>query len=172
MPERSLVREALDEVMRRHPFHDVARVWHDPQGEPPWATVELRRDYGEALNYAIWKRTGALHLFLESGAVSDDPVWTPGQGSQNLPVGSTYAEVAALLREIAAHVDAGDSFEGSFEYLMPNVPEWAQRGEPQPEGWTQADCLLRGVYRIGNTMGQGGVVIVGTLGRRASGETS
>lgn len=75
--------------------------------------------------------------------------------TQNLPVPSTYPAVAALLRNMADLVEAGDSFEGSIEYGLPDVP-----GDPD-------EVMVRASFRIGNSMGQGGVRIVGTLGRPA-----
>lgn len=73
-------------------------------------------------------------------------------------------EVAALLREMAELVEMGDSYEGFIEYALPDLPEWAQRGEPKPEGWVERDYrLVRGVYRIGNREGQGGSRMIGTV---------
>jgi len=89
---------------------------------------------------------------------------------KNLPVPSTYVEVAAILQNMAAHVEAGDSFEGSIEYSMPDVPEWAQRGEPEPEGWEQPEVLVRAAYRIGNLDGQGGYRIIGSINENLSGD--
>jgi hypothetical protein len=66
----------------------------------------------------------------------------------NLPVPSTYREVAAHLRVMAELVEAGDSLEGSLEYSMPEV-------------------MLRASYRVGNLGGQGGVRIIGTMGTPA-----
>jgi len=89
----------------------------------------------------------------------------PLHSGSNKPIESTYDEVAALLRDMSERVALGDSFEGSIEYSMPDVPEWAQRGEPKPDGWRDPDVLVRAVYRIGNTQGQGGVRIVGSINR-------
>lgn len=81
----------------------------------------------------------------------------------NLPIPSTYAEVAAILRQMATLVEEGDSYEGILEYLLPDVPEWAQRGQPEPEGWKQPEVLLRAAFRIGNREGQGGMRIFGSI---------
>jgi hypothetical protein len=59
--------------------------------------------------------------------------------------------LAALLADMAARVRAGDSFEGSIEYLAP-------LDEEVPPG---TYALVRGSYRIGNSMGQGGVRLIG-----------
>ena len=63
----------------------------------------------------------------------------------------TREELAAVLRDILARVENGDSFEGSIEYLMDYTID-----ADQP-----ADFMVRGSYRTGNTMGQGGVRLVG-----------
>jgi hypothetical protein len=60
--------------------------------------------------------------------------------------------LAAVLRDMAALVEAGDSFEGSIEYFMPTL------GDPE------CYAMVRASYRIGNTLGQGGVRLIGTLG--------
>ena len=84
--------------------------------------------------------------------------------SNLIPVEMTPAEVAEVLRDMAERVEQGDSYEGSIEYALPDVPEWAQRGEPQPEDWVERDYrLVRGAYRIGNTMGQGGTRLIGRV---------
>jgi hypothetical protein len=85
----------------------------------------------------------------------------------NLPVPSTYAEVAAILRDMATFVEAGDSFEGSIEYTIPSYdpppldPDardgWEQTRDEQPE------VMVRAAYRIGNSMGQGGMRIFGSI---------
>ena len=98
----------------------------------------------------------------DEGTSHFEPLHGPGS---NKPIDSTYVEVAALLRDMSERVALGDSFEGSIEYSMPDVPEWAQRGEPKPDGWRDPDVLVRAVYRIGNTQGQGGVRIVGSINR-------
>jgi hypothetical protein len=73
--------------------------------------------------------------------------------NQNMPVGTTHAALAAVLRGMADLVEAGDSLEGSIEYAVPI-------DEP-PE----VEVLVRASFRIGNREGQGGVRIIGTLGR-------
>lgn len=70
----------------------------------------------------------------------------------NFPVPVTKSELLDILSNIRAHVEANDSFEGSLEYSMP------EPGDP-PE----ADFRLRAVWRVGNTMGQGGVRAIGSL---------
>jgi hypothetical protein len=73
-------------------------------------------------------------------------------------------DIAAVLRDMADRVESGDSFEGSIEYLLPDVPEWAQRGEPEPPGYEHRDYrLVRATYRVGNTDGQGGVTMIGEV---------
>ena len=74
--------------------------------------------------------------------------------SGNLPVPMTYPALAAVLRGMADLVESGDSFEGSLEYMIP-VEDQAAPDE----------VMVRASFRIGNSEGQGGVRIIGTLGR-------
>jgi hypothetical protein len=83
--------------------------------------------------------------------------------SRNEPIPTTYAYVAAVLREMAACVEAGDSFEGSIEYLLPDVPDHVMRGEPKPDDYEEVEVLMRCAYRVGNSMGQGGMRIFGSI---------
>lgn len=80
-----------------------------------------------------------------------------------MPIPTSYAVVADVLGNMAESVASRDSFEGSIEYLMPDVPEWAQRGEPRPEGFEDVEVLMRCSYRIGNSMGQGGLRVYGSI---------
>lgn len=72
--------------------------------------------------------------------------------SNLLPEPLTKDELIQVLEDILHLVKIDDSFEGNIEYLMPDVDS--------PEG---TDFLVRGVYRIGNSMGQGGVRMYGTV---------
>jgi hypothetical protein len=65
-------------------------------------------------------------------------------------VAQTKPELLAILDDIRTSVERNDSFEGGIEYLMPGP------GDP-PE----ARFMVRGSYRVGNSQGQGGVVLVG-----------
>lgn len=58
------------------------------------------------------------------------------------------AELAAVLRDMANVVEARDSFEGSIRY------------EPV-ENSREPMYAVDGFYRVGNSMGQGGAIIVG-----------
>lgn len=73
-----------------------------------------------------------------------------GGGGMNLPIAMTYAELTDLLTDIRDRVQAGDSFEGSLEYSMPDVLD--------PPG---AEVMVRAAYRVGNLQGQGGMRIYG-----------
>ena len=64
------------------------------------------------------------------------------------PVGMSKDELLAVLDDIRAVVAADDSFEGSIEYLI-------------PEQELEADFAVRASYRTGNSMGQGGVRLIG-----------
>ena len=94
------------------------------------------------------------------------------------PVPKTRDELLAILDDMRAVVAADDSMEGSIEYLIP-VPEQCGRcdgsgvflGTPcqhcdgsgmyfDPD-LKDAEFVVRASYRVGNSMGQGGVRLVG-----------
>lgn len=171
----SLVRAGLDELLRRHPLLDLVSIDWQVEQLPPevinpeWVFVELgkpsedfeRTPVWARSRFAIWKRTGAVYRRDPDGAISDDPLFEPSRGIPNLPIETTYSLVVGVLREMADLIEKGDSFEGSLEYLLPDVPDWAMRGEPEPEDWKAPEVLLKAAYRIGNRMGQGGYRIIG-----------
>lgn len=93
--DASLVRQALDELLRRYPMFDLISIdwqWADDfTTHGVWVIVKLGQrssNFEESPAWTIWpfaifKATGALHGFEGEGddypgAVSDDPIWTPG----------------------------------------------------------------------------------------------
>lgn len=72
--------------------------------------------------------------------------------SNLVPRRMKYAELADILSDMAERARAGDSYEGHIEYLIP------EDGSGGP-----FDVDVRGAYRIGNTMGQGGMRMIGTV---------
>lgn len=77
----------------------------------------------------------------------------------NLPVYLTQQDLLAVLDDMRERVAAGDSFEGSIEYTMP----WSQEiGDPvtDPRG---PGFRVRAAYRVGNTMGQGSLIVIGEI---------
>lgn len=66
----------------------------------------------------------------------------------NQPINLTRAELLDVLDDLRDRVAAGDSLEGSFEYMLP---------EDGP-GYD-----VRASYRVGNLQGQGGMRIVGRM---------
>ena len=78
--------------------------------------------------------------------------------SNLVPELMTTEELAAILFEMGAKVLAGDSFEGSIEYLLPEPPE--HKGDPEPDPNL---VHVRGAYRVGNLQGQGGMRMIGTV---------
>lgn len=71
--------------------------------------------------------------------------------SNLIPVPMDRVELPGLLRLMAQLIEDGDSFEGNIEYLMPDP-------EDPP-----ADFMVRGVFRTGNSMGQGGTTMIGRV---------
>jgi hypothetical protein len=79
----SLVRQALDELLRAYPMFDLVSVdWQiDPQTRDwrgPWVRVGLGQP-GEGdvpawavHSFAIWRTTGAIHGVWADGSVTDD----------------------------------------------------------------------------------------------------
>jgi hypothetical protein len=74
---------------------------------------------------------------------------------RNTPVPVTRDELLDIIDDIRRRVSAGDSYEGSFEYLMPFDNDM----EPI-EG---ADFVVTAAYRVGNLQGQGGMRMIGKL---------
>lgn len=99
------------------------------------------------------------------------------KGFVGIPV--THEELVAVCEDMLAAIKDKDSFEGFFNYLMP-IPEgsceidensssrcmWGTRGcavdhdKEFPEG---TYAILEARYRIGNSMGQGGMRMVGEM---------
>ena len=69
-------------------------------------------------------------------------------GLQPFPM--THAELATFLEWVAEHVRAGDSWEGSISWQIPDTHH-------------DAECEATAVVRYGNLMGQGAVRMIGTV---------
>lgn len=82
--------------------------------------------------------------------MTDDNLTAPASEMQMVPVNLSHEDLLAVLDEIRARVAAGDSFEGSIEYLMPEDPDAPPRSFD-----------VRASYRTGNSMGQGGMRVIG-----------
>lgn len=78
-----------------------------------------------------------------------------GGRTMNKPVAASTDQLLAYLDDIRARVASHDSFEGSIEYLMPTPDE--------AEGNPDCHFMVRGAWRIGNSQGQGGMRMVGTI---------
>jgi hypothetical protein len=81
--------------------------------------------------------------------------------SNLIPEAMDRAQLAALLRDMAERVEAGDSFEGNLQYLMPDDPDEWPDGLPDGFPDPTADFWVTGGYRIGNLQGQGGFRMIG-----------
>lgn len=115
-------------------------------------------------------------------------------GRRLMPKPMTHAQLVEALEALLAHVRAHNSFEGSFEYLMPQPAEKHQlvvvtmpdevlccvtcgvghrdlatlqrihEGDPQTTADGQrTDFMVRASYRVGNSMGQGGMRLIGVI---------
>lgn len=71
----------------------------------------------------------------------------PMPAGWNRPAPATRSGLVATLRDALAHVQDGDSWEGTISWSMPT-------DEPELEG-SEFGLIAR--YRIGNLQGQGGV---------------
>lgn len=74
--------------------------------------------------------------------------------SNLIPMKFTTTELASILRDISARIEMGDSIEGHIFYTA--VGEYYD--DLQHDEWE-----VRGVYRIGNLDGQGGVRMIGDV---------
>lgn len=68
------------------------------------------------------------------------------------PTPMSKDELLMILEEMHDLVEQDDSFEGFLNYLIPYPPA----GDPE-----EADFMVEARYRIGNTMGQGGMRMIG-----------
>lgn len=101
-----------------------------------------------------WVRALLQRLALERQKVA---ALTP-QPPMNRPKPVTQDELVDLLEFITASVKAGDSFEGSLEYMMPDPEDYDEHADPR----THPYAMVMGAVRTGNAMGQGGVMFIGT----------
>lgn len=102
------------------------------------------------------------------------------------PMLITETQLIAALKDILRGVETGDSFEGSIEYLMPydafdlDLGEWeklppeqqamykldmdsefrgtSERYTPKPDTFA-----VQASWRVGNSMGQGGMSMIGEM---------
>lgn len=86
------------------------------------------------------------------------PSSTMGLG-WNEPAPATHDEFVELLEDVLAMVKAGDSFEGFIEYTMPVSDPWEEERAERDARWGQAAFAVRARYRVGNSMGQGGLAV-------------
>lgn len=73
---------------------------------------------------------------------------------QHYPALLSKEQLSKLLRHMAELVETGDSFEGSLEYLIPDIDPEPKEGE---------DFAVTARFRIGNLDGQGGMRFIGEL---------
>lgn len=74
----------------------------------------------------------------------------------NKPIKINREELANIFEAIAVGIRAGDSFEGSITYsCLDGIFDNAEYVDPEDLG--PDEFYLGGMYRTGNSMGQGGV---------------
>jgi hypothetical protein len=76
------------------------------------------------------------------------------------PVPLTKGQLLAELRNMLRLIEADDSFEGSITYMLPSDEDEELRGAVPGEHY----AMVIANYRTGNSMGQGGMRIVGKVG--------
>jgi hypothetical protein len=67
------------------------------------------------------------------------------------PIAVTKEELLKILREIQTGIEKNDSFEGSFSYTCLD------------ESCPVDKFMVEAVFRMGNSMGQGGSIIIGSI---------
>lgn len=100
---------------------------------------------------APWDRlTAEQRADEEAGALALTARAEPRGGLA--PVVMGVEELVAVIEDILGRVGEGDSFEGHIEWMIPDDPDAPPRS-----------FEVRAAYRTGNTMGQGGMRMIGTL---------
>lgn len=77
--------------------------------------------------------------------------------SNLIPEPMTADQFVAVLEDVLDRVRTGDSFEGNLQYLMP-IPD-----DGQPDFPAEIAFLVSGSYRVGNSQGQGGMRMIGSI---------
>lgn len=80
------------------------------------------------------------------------PSTNPDAVSGNSAKPLSKDELVSVLEDILRGVKKDDTLEGSIEFLLPYPPA----GDPE-----DADFMVRASYRVGNSMGQGSVRLIG-----------
>jgi hypothetical protein len=75
-----------------------------------------------------------------------------------MPVYATREQLLGVLADMINLVAANDSFEGSLSYEFP----WSQEiGDPETD--PPGGFRVQASYRVGNSMGQGGLRMIGEM---------
>lgn len=75
----------------------------------------------------------------------------------NKPVKMKRNELAGIFKAIAASIEAGDSFEGNIAYSCLDDIFGLTDGHVEMDDLATGEFYIGGMYRVGNSMGQGGV---------------
>lgn len=77
----------------------------------------------------------------------------------NEPAPASKDELVEILEGMLASIKADDSFEGFLEYLMPISSMEDEDRAAKDQRWAAAEFAVRARYRVGNSMGQGGMSV-------------
>jgi hypothetical protein len=75
----------------------------------------------------------------------------------NQPAPATKAEMIEVLEDVLGAVRDDDSFEGFLQWSMPIDDPATEERARADKRWADAEFGLMARYRIGNSMGQGGL---------------
>jgi hypothetical protein len=117
---------AIQAIIDAHPGHEFAGYIEE------WVEIGYR---------TLPRR----HMVQDRQVVTVEAVW-PDEQYRPAPKRMHADELAALLRDMADRVPAGDSFEGRISYEIGDV--------------AAHEFDVEGMYRIGNRMGQGGMRVI------------
>jgi hypothetical protein len=75
----------------------------------------------------------------------------------NKPIKMKRNELAGIFKAIAASIEAGDSFEGAIRYSCMDDIFGPDTADVDPNILDRDEFFVGGMYRVGNSMGQGGI---------------
>lgn len=85
------------------------------------------------------------------------PAHNCGRCKMNKPIKVSRNELVGILKAITASIEARDSFEGSITYSCMDGIFGPNTEDVDPLTLERDEFFIGGVYRVGNSLGQGGV---------------